>query len=131
MGFLCASTYRHLELLLRHHSKLWCGDYSADCPRAVVYVSLESKADEAESYLPNNLEPLIVLDQFLELHKLEAKNGESVELWMALWTMGYNHNLKRDESFDFKVSISKNISLEAMIAFQCLLEDEVETVCPV
>ena len=46
----------------------------------------------------------ITLDQFLELHKLEAKNGESVELWMALWTMGYNHNLQRDESFDFQVS---------------------------
>ena len=31
--------------------------------------------------------------------------GESVELWMALWTMGYNHNLQRDESFNFKVSL--------------------------
>jgi len=48
----------------------------------------------------------ITLDQFLELHKLEAKNGESVELWMALWTMGYNHNLQRDESFDFQIQIS-------------------------
>jgi len=48
----------------------------------------------------------MTLDQFLELHKLEAKNGESVELWMALWTMGYNHNLQRDESFNFKIQIS-------------------------
>ena len=44
------------------------------------------------------------LDQFLELHKLEAKSGESVELWMALWTMGFNHSLQSDESFNFKVS---------------------------
>ena len=43
------------------------------------------------------------LAQFIQLHLLEAKNGESVELWMALWTMGYNHNLKPDESFNFKV----------------------------
>ena len=44
------------------------------------------------------------LDQFLQLHKLEAKSGESVELWMALWTMGFNHSLQSDESFNFKVS---------------------------
>jgi hypothetical protein len=31
--------------------------------------------------------------------------GESVELWMALWTMGYNHNLHRDEAFNFKVNL--------------------------
>ena len=43
------------------------------------------------------------LAQFIQLHLLEAKNGESVELWMALWTMGYNHTLKPDESFNFKV----------------------------
>ena len=47
------------------------------------------------------------LAQFIQLHLLEAKNGESVELWMALWTMGYNHNLKPDESFNFKVSVLK------------------------
>lgn len=50
------------------------------------------------------------LDQFLNLHKLEARSGESVELWMALWTMGYNHNLQRDESFNFKVEISSQFN---------------------
>ena len=57
----------------------------------------------------------MVLDQFLELHKLEAKNGESVELWMALWTMGYNHNLQRDESFDFKVSTWCNKKIDPFL----------------
>ena len=46
------------------------------------------------------------LAQFIQLHLLEAKNGESVELWMALWTMGYNHTLKPDESFNFKVKFN-------------------------
>lgn len=44
----------------------------------------------------------MTLDQFMELHQLEAKSGESVELWMALWTLGFNHNLEQDESFNFK-----------------------------
>lgn len=50
------------------------------------------------------------LAQFIQLHLLEAKNGESVELWMALWTMGYNHTLKPDESFNFKLEISSLIN---------------------
>ena len=50
------------------------------------------------------------LAQFLELHRLEAKNGESVELWMALWTMGFNHNLKQDESFNFKLQITSQLN---------------------
>ena len=50
------------------------------------------------------------LAQFLELHRLEAKSGESVELWMALWTMGFNHNLVQDESFHFKVQITSQVN---------------------
>ena len=50
------------------------------------------------------------LAQFLELHRLEAKSGESVELWMALWTMGFNHNLVQDESFHFKVQITSQLN---------------------
>ena len=50
------------------------------------------------------------LAQFLELHRLEAKNGESVELWMALWTMGFNHNLVQDESFNFKISVTSQLN---------------------
>ena len=60
------------------------------------------------------------LDQFLELHKLEAKSGESVELWMALWTMGYNHSLQPDESFNFKVNnkyISNGLSIYKSVDF--------------
>ena len=42
------------------------------------------------------------LAQFLELHRLEAKNGESVELWMALWTMG-NFVGKRKRNWNQKL----------------------------
>ena len=63
------------------------------------------------------------LAQFIQLHLLEAKNGESVELWMALWTMGYNHTLKPDESFNFKVKFNfiKWIFLQSKSYFKICL----------